>query len=89
MRTSTARLKEQRSASKFQSSHTKISNLDALVLIEEKVLGLEVAVANVELVAVVDTRDNLTKVSERFGDIKTTFGDKMVEEFASFDVFEE
>lgn len=58
-----ARLEELAAA--LESGHAKVGNLDVALAVEEQVLGLEVAVADVEPVAVVDARDDLLEVVQR------------------------
>jgi hypothetical protein len=41
----------------LERGHPKVGYLDVAFLVEEQVLGLEVAVADVEAMAVVDARD--------------------------------
>ena len=60
MRTSTARLEHP--LSRFPSSHSKVGDLDVLVTVQQQVLRLEIAVADVESVAVVHGVDDLLEI---------------------------
>lgn len=46
--------------------HPKVCNLDILVFVEEKILRLEVPMANVEVMTVVETSNDLLKVVGSF-----------------------
>ena len=70
----------------FKSGHPKVSNLDVLFSIKEQVLWLEVAMADVEAMAVVETRDNLLEVVQRFVGVQPTARDEIVEQLAAFGV---
>ena len=58
--TTAARLEELAAA--LERGHAKVGDLDVALAVEEQVLGLEVTVADVEAVAVVDSRDDLLEV---------------------------
>jgi hypothetical protein len=49
------------------SGHTEIGDLDVLVLVEQHVFGLQVSVADVESVAVVDGVNDLLEVMQSLG----------------------
>ena len=71
----------------FKGGHAKVGNLDVLLRVEQEVLGLEVAVADVEAVTVVDARNDLLEVVARFVGVEALSPDEVVEEFAAFDIF--
>lgn len=85
MRTSTARLEQLLSS--LPGSHSEIGDLDVLVRVEEKVLGLEISMADVESMAVVDSFDDLLEVVESLLRRESTSRDEVVEEFSSGNVF--
>ena len=58
-----------------------------LLFTSKEILGLEVAVCNVELVAVVHSGDELLKVSQRLRRGESAAAAEVVEEFTPFDVF--
>lgn len=89
MRAAAARLEKQGASAELERSHPEISDLDLLLLVEQQVLGFEVAVADVELVAVVDAADDLAEVVERFADVEPALGHEVVEELAALDVLEQ
>jgi hypothetical protein len=53
-------------ASKIQRCHAKVRDLDVLLLVEKEVLRLEISMADVEPMAVVETSDDLLKVERGF-----------------------
>lgn len=69
-------------------SHSEVGDLDLLFFAEEKVFRFEVAMTDVELVAVVDAADDLSEVGEGFGEVETALGDEVVEELSTLDVLE-
>lgn len=85
MRRSTARLEQL--LSRLPRRHPKVGDLDVLVLVKKKVLGLEISVADVEAMAVVDGMDDLLEVVERLLGRESAARDEVVEELAAGDVF--
>ena len=65
-----------------RASEAEICDFDVVVLIEEDVLKLEVAVRDAPAVHVADTLDHLLCVVLHDGKRKATFSDKVVEELA-------
>lgn len=64
MRTPTTRL--QQPLAGLPSSHPKIRHLDILLFIQQQILRLEIPMADVEAMAVVDRVDDLLEVVEGF-----------------------
>jgi len=85
MRTSTTRLEQL--LSRLPGCHPEISDLDVLVRVEEKVLRLEISMADVEAMAVIDGVDDLLEVVESFLRRESTSRNQVVEKFSSGDVF--
>lgn len=77
MRTTATGLEELPTA--LESGHSKIRDFDVLLRVEEEVLRLEISVADVEAVAVIDTRDDLLEVVQRFVGVKFASRDEVVE----------
>lgn len=50
----------------FPSGHPKICHFNVLVLVKKQVLGFEIAVTNIEAVAVVDSVDDLLEIMKCF-----------------------
>lgn len=84
VRRSTARLQQLSTA--LEGGHSKVGDLDVLLAVEEEVLGFEIAMANVEAMTVVHSRDDLLEVVQRLVGVKTTARDEVVEQLAAFDV---
>ena len=86
MWTSTARL--QQSVTRLERSHAKVCNLDVLLRVQQQVFRLEVAVADIKAMTVIDSSDNLLKVARRLVGGEATLRDEVVEQLAAFHVFE-
>ena len=56
---------------RLQGSHTEVYDLDVPIAIHQNVFWLKVSMANVEAVAVGETRDHLTKYADSFRFRKT------------------
>ena len=69
------------------SGHAKVGHLDVLVPVQQEVLGLQVAVADVEAVAVVYTSNDLLKVPAGLVWVQSALRDEIVKELAAFDIF--
>jgi hypothetical protein len=52
----------------FPCGHTKVGDLDVLVLVKKQVLGLQVSVTDIESVTVVDGVDDLLEVMQSLRD---------------------
>lgn len=85
MRTSTTRL--QQLFPSLPGRHSEIRDLDVLVRVEEKVLRLEISMADVESMAVVDGVDDLLEVVESLLGRESTSRNQVVEKFSSGNVF--
>ena len=72
----------------LKSSHSKIGDSNVHVFRQENVLRLEVAMANVELVAVRDGTQHLPEVLHRFGLRQAFAVDDVFEELAVVGIFE-
>lgn len=72
----------------FESSHTKVGDLDVAVLIKEEIFRFQISMTDVEAVTIVDTMNDLTKVVDGFSFFESPLFDEIVEEFTSFNVFE-
>lgn len=88
MRGTTRSLKHLRRTG-FPGSHSEVGNLDVTVAIEQQILGLKVAMSDVESMAVVHGRYNLLKIMESFVYGKSSARYKVIEEFASFDILDD
>ena len=51
---------------RLKCSHTEVHDLDIAIAIHQDVFWLEVSMANVEAMAVGETRDHLTKYADSF-----------------------
>ena len=70
---------------RLKCSHTEVHNLDVPITIHQDVFWLKVSMANVETVAVGETRDHLTKYADSFRFRKTPMFNYVVEQLAAFD----
>lgn len=59
--------------------HPKIRHLDILILVQQQVFRLQVAMTNVEAMTIVDGVNDLLKVVQGFGFGETTALDEVVE----------
>lgn len=68
------------------SGHAEVGHLDVALGVEQEVLRLEVAMADVESVAVIDRVDDLLEVVHRLGFLQPATRDEVVEELAARNV---
>jgi hypothetical protein len=69
--------------------HTKVCDLDILVLVEQQVLGLQIAVADIESVAIIDGEDDLLKVVQGLAWWQAASPYKVVEQLATRNVLDD
>lgn len=74
---------------RLKGSHTEVYDLDIPIAIHQDIFWLEVSMANVEAVAVGETRDHLTKYADSFRFRKTAIFGYMVKQLATFDEFQD
>jgi hypothetical protein len=86
VRTAAARLEQ--SVTGLESSHTEIGDLDVLLSIEEQILRLEIAVADVEAVTVVHASYDLLKVSRCLVGWQSALRHQVIEQFSTLDKLE-
>lgn len=63
--------------------HAKIGDLDVFVAVQQQILGFEVAVANVEAMAVVDGVDDLLEIVQSFRYGQAAAFDEIVKQLAA------
>ena len=80
---------EKHVVSPLPDRHAEVCDLNVFVAVEEEVLGLQVAVRDVEAMAVVDSRDDLLEVAEGFLGGEAALAAQVVEELAALDIFKD
>ena len=73
----------------LESSHAKVGNLDVAVRVQEQVLWLQVAVANVEAVTVVYAGNDLAKIPAGLVWVEATLRDEVIKQLAALDILED
>lgn len=66
--------------------HAKVCHLDVLISVEKQVFWFQITMANVEAMAVVDSKDNLLEIVQCLGWWKSSSTDQVVEELASSNI---
>jgi hypothetical protein len=74
---------------RLKSSHSEVSKLDIVVSIEKDVLGLQIAMADIESVAIPEGGDYLAEQSNSFFFGERSVVGNVVEQFTSLNVLED
>lgn len=88
MRATTGSPKHTITVALLPGGHTKVSDLDVLVAVEQQVFWLEISVGNIEVMAVVNSSDDLLKVNQSFRSRKSSVFANIVEELPAFYVLQ-
>ena len=74
---------------RLKGCHTEIDNLDIAIAVQENVLRFEVAMADIETMAVRQSSDHLAKNTYRLWFWKTTVGCYVFEKLSAFNVLKD